>query len=162
MPRSRYIAVLSEIDVDPRHAGRAPRSRRDLRPDAAPARDSQELPSYRTLPLRVRGGRTGGAALAGCLHNTGEGGVSPYHRQGGNLVWQIGTGYFGCRGEDGGFSLERFRDTVPATASLRAIEVKLSQGAKPGLCGVLPGAKVTREIATMSSIPQGRTSGTAR
>jgi len=97
-----------------------------------------------------------GARLAGCLHNTGEGGVSPHHRHGGDLIWQIGTGYFGCRAEDGGFSRERFRDTLEATPTIRALEIKLSQGAKPGLGGVLPAAKVTPEIAAIRGIPLGR------
>ncbi len=96
-----------------------------------------------------------GAALAGALHTTGEGGVSPYHLNGGELVWQIGTGYFGCRNVDGSFSLARLIDRVAATPSIRAIEIKLSQGAKPGLGGMLPGAKVTPEIAAIRGIPVG-------
>ena len=72
------------------------------------------------------------------LHTTGEGGVSPYHLNGGDLVWQIGTGYFGCRNDDGTFSLSRLIDRVAATPSIRAIELKLSQGAKPGLGGMFP------------------------
>jgi len=96
-----------------------------------------------------------GAALAGALHTTGEGGVSPYHLNGGDLVWQIGTGYFGCRDDDGGFSLARLIDRVAATPSIRAIEIKLSQGAKPGLGGMLPGAKVTPEIAAIRGVPVG-------
>ena len=96
-----------------------------------------------------------GAAIAGVLHTTGEGGVSPYHLNGGDLVWQIGTGYFGCRNDDGTFSLSRLIDRVAATPSIRAIELKLSQGAKPGLGGMLPGAKVTPEIAAMRGIPVG-------
>ena len=96
-----------------------------------------------------------GCKLAGCLQNTGEGGISPYHRKGGEIVWQIGTGYFGCRDSSGGFSRERFLETV-ASAPVRAIEIKLSQGAKPGLGGVLPAAKVTREIAEIRGVLQGR------
>jgi len=96
-----------------------------------------------------------GAALAGTLHTTGEGGVSQYHLNGGDLVWQIGTGYFGCRNDDGTFSLARLIDRVAATPSIRAIEIKLSQGAKPGLGGMLPGAKVTPEIAAIRGIPVG-------
>ncbi|ORW71523.1 FMN-binding glutamate synthase family protein [Mycobacterium saskatchewanense] len=96
-----------------------------------------------------------GAALAGALHTTGEGGVSPYHLHGGDLVWQIGTGYFGCRNDDGTFSLPQLVDRVAATPSIRAIEIKLSQGAKPGLGGMLPGAKVTPEIAAIRGIPAG-------
>ncbi|HKG50440.1 MAG TPA: FMN-binding glutamate synthase family protein [Actinomycetales bacterium] len=96
-----------------------------------------------------------GAALAGCLHNTGEGGLSPYHRKGGELVFQIGTAYFGCRDEAGRFSLPRLKDLV-ASAPVRALEIKLSQGAKPGLGGVLPGAKVSAEIAGARGVPEGR------
>ena len=73
-----------------------------------------------------------GAALADCLHNTGEGGVSPYHRNGGDLIFQIGTAYFGCRDLEGRFSLDKLKDVV-AAAPVRAIEIKLSQGAKPSL-----------------------------
>ena len=96
-----------------------------------------------------------GAAMAGCLQNTGEGGLSPYHRNGGDLVFQIGTGYFGCRDEHGNFDLARLKDLV-ASAPVRAIEIKLSQGAKPGLGGMLPGAKVTPEIAEIRGIPVGK------
>ncbi|MBX3284696.1 MAG: FMN-binding glutamate synthase family protein [Actinobacteria bacterium] len=96
-----------------------------------------------------------GAALAGTLHNTGEGGVSAHHLQGGDLVWQIGTGYFGCRTDDGRFDLARLVDRVAATPQVRAIEIKLSQGAKPGMGGMLPGPKVTPEIAAMRQVPVG-------
>ena len=95
-----------------------------------------------------------GAAAAGCLHNTGEGAVSPYHRKGADLVFQIGTAYFGCRDEQGRFSLPRLKELVDS-APIRALEVKLSQGAKPGLGGVLPAAKVSREIAETRGVPQG-------
>src|SRR3954471_3589909 len=95
-----------------------------------------------------------GAALAGCLHNTGEGGVSPYHRNGGELVFQIGTAYFGCRDDQGRFDLQRLKDLV-AGAPVRALEIKLSQGAKPGLGGVLPAAKVSAEIAETRGVRQG-------
>ncbi len=95
-----------------------------------------------------------GAALAGCMHNTGEGGISPYHRTGGDLVLQIGTAYFGVRDEQGRFDLQRLRDLV-ASAPVRAIEIKLSQGAKPGLGGLLPGAKVTPQIAEIRGIREG-------
>jgi glutamate synthase domain-containing protein 2 len=92
-----------------------------------------------------------GAAQAGCLQNTGEGGLSPYHRNGGELIFQLGTSYFGCRDEDGHFDLQRLKDLV-ASAPVRAIEIKLSQGAKPGLGGMLPGPKVTEEIAQIRGI----------
>ncbi|SCL26595.1 FMN-binding glutamate synthase family protein [Micromonospora inyonensis] len=96
-----------------------------------------------------------GAALAGCLQNTGEGGLSPYHRRGGELVFQLGTAYFGCRDEHGRFSLDRLREVV-AGAPVRALEIKLSQGAKPSLGGLLPGAKVSAEIAETRGISPGR------
>ena len=95
-----------------------------------------------------------GADLAGCLQNTGEGAISPYHRNGGELIFQIGTAYFGCRDSEGRFDLDRLRATV-ASAPVRAIEIKLSQGAKPGLGGMLPGAKVSEEIAEIRGILPG-------
>ncbi|MDQ4054508.1 MAG: FMN-binding glutamate synthase family protein [Actinomycetota bacterium] len=96
-----------------------------------------------------------GAADADCLHNTGEGAVSRYHLNGGELVFQIGTAYFGCRDGRGRFSLPRLRELV-ASAPIRALEVKLSQGAKPGLGGVLPAGKVSREIAETRGVPLGQ------
>ncbi|MDA3933637.1 MAG: FMN-binding glutamate synthase family protein [Gammaproteobacteria bacterium] len=88
-----------------------------------------------------------GAKLGGFAHNTGEGGVSRHHLQpGGDLIWQVGTGYFGCRQKDGSFDPERFRETA-ANEQIRMIEIKLSQGAKPGHGGILPAVKVTPEIA---------------
>ena len=95
-----------------------------------------------------------GAADAGCLHNTGEGAVSRYHRHGADLVFQIGTAYFGCRDEEGRFSLPRLQELIARTP-IRALEIKLSQGAKPGLGGVLPGPKVSREIAETRGVPEG-------
>ena len=96
----------------------------------------------------------GGAKIAGCLHNTGEGGLSPYHRQGGDLILQLGTSYFGCRDADGRFSLAKLKEVVES-GPVKALEIKLSQGAKPGLGGLLPGAKVTQEIADIRGIPVG-------
>jgi glutamate synthase domain-containing protein 2 len=97
-----------------------------------------------------------GAAIAGALHNTGEGGVSPHHRHGGELILQLGTGYFGARGPDGRFSLDTLVASVDG-APVRAIEIKLSQGAKPGLGGVLPAEKVTPQIAAARGVPVGIT-----
>jgi glutamate synthase domain-containing protein 2 len=96
-----------------------------------------------------------GCAAAGCLHNVGEGGLSPHHLQGADLIYQIGTGYFGCRTPDGRFDLGRLVDLV-AEHPIKAIEIKLSQGAKPGLGGVLSGAKVSEEIARIRGIPVGQ------
>ncbi len=95
-----------------------------------------------------------GVHMADAMHNTGEGAISPYHRQGGDLIWQIGTGYFGCRDDNGRFDLERLKATAQE-APVRALEIKLSQGAKPGLGGVLPAAKVTPEIARIRGVPLG-------
>ncbi len=96
-----------------------------------------------------------GAALAGCLHNTGEGGVSRYHLHGGDLVMQIGTGYFGCREPDGRFSMSKLKDVVESHPQIRALEIKLSQGAKPGVGGFLPSRKISHEIAEARGIPRG-------
>ena len=84
-----------------------------------------------------------GAKIANCNHNTGEGGASPYHLLGADVVWQIGTGYFGARDENGNFSLESFIETVKNNPSIKMVEIKLSQGAKPGKGGILPKEKVT-------------------
>jgi len=97
-----------------------------------------------------------GCQLAGCLHNTGEGGISSHHAHDGDLVWQIGTGYFGCRELDGRFSLARLKDTIASHPQVRAIEIKLSQGAKPGVGGVLPKQKISDEIARIRHIPRDR------
>ncbi|MCB9684498.1 MAG: FMN-binding glutamate synthase family protein [Alphaproteobacteria bacterium] len=97
-----------------------------------------------------------GARIGGFYHNTGEGGISPYHLEpGGDLVWQIGTGYFGCRNHDGGFDAERFKDNAHRPA-VKMIEVKLSQGAKPAHGGILPASKLTPEIAAIRGVPMGR------
>jgi glutamate synthase domain-containing protein 2 len=97
----------------------------------------------------------GGAKAGNFAHNTGEGGVSPYHLQpGGDLIYQVGTGYFGCRSADGGFDPEAFRQTVAST-NIKMIELKLSQGAKPGHGGILPAKKNTPEIAAIRKIPPG-------
>lgn len=97
-----------------------------------------------------------GCASSYTLHNTGEGGISTHHLHGGDLIYQLGTGYFGARNPDGTFSLERMCETV-ALGPVRAIEIKLSQGAKPGHGGVLPGSKVTPEIAEARGVPVGQT-----
>ena len=110
--------------------------------------------SFGSLSGRAVEALNRGAALAGCLHNTGEGGLSIHHRHGGDLVFQIGTAYFGCRDERGRFDLARLKDLV-ASAPVRALEIKLSQGAKPGLGGVLPGPKVSAEIAAARGVAEG-------
>ncbi len=96
-----------------------------------------------------------GSARAGCLHNTGEGGLSVHHQHGADIVFQIGTGYFGCRDASGRFDLPALVAAVESHP-VRAIEIKLSQGAKPGVGGLLPAAKVTPEIAAARGVPVGR------
>src|SRR5689334_16752107 len=111
--------------------------------------------SYGSLGQRAIEALNRGAQQSGCLLGTGEGGLSPFHGHGGELVWQIGTGYFGCRDAGGRFDLARFRAVVDAHPEVRMIEIKLSQGAKPGLGGLLPAAKVTPEVAALRGIPVG-------
>jgi Glutamate synthase domain 2 len=97
-----------------------------------------------------------GARLGGFAHNTGEGGISEYHLRGGDLIWQIGTGYFGCRNEEGRFDPIAFRKNALLPA-VKMIELKLSQGAKPGHGGILPAAKNTPEIARIRLVQPGTT-----
>lgn len=98
-----------------------------------------------------------GAKNAGAYHNTGEGGVSTHHKASqADLIWQLGTGYFGARDNTGNFSLDVLAEEVSNTPQIRAIEIKISQGAKPGKGGILPGPKVTAEIAAVRKIPVGK------
>src|SRR5690606_27916610 len=110
--------------------------------------------SFGALSANAIRALNGGAKLGGFAHDTGEGSVSPYHRQGGDLIWQIGSGYFGCRTPDGDFDPERFAATA-ADEQIKMIELKLSQGAKPGHGGILPAVKVTPEIAATRGISVG-------
>lgn len=97
-----------------------------------------------------------GAKIGGFSHNTGEGSMSPYHLEhGGDIVWQIGTGYFGCRDNKGGFNAETFKENAQKDV-VKMIEIKLSQGAKPGHGGILPAAKLTEEIAAIRHVPMGQ------
>ena len=97
-----------------------------------------------------------GVAKAKAYHNTGEGGLSPYHQKGGDIIFQFGTGYFGVRSKDGNFSMEKLKILVDENPCIKAIEIKLSQGAKPGKGGVLPGAKITSEIAKIRGVEIGK------
>lgn len=108
--------------------------------------------SYGSLSKTAVKALNGGARLGGFAHNTGEGGISPFHlEEGGDLIWQIGTGYFGCRDNDGNFSEERFTQQV-MHPNIKMVEIKISQGAKPGHGGILPGAKNTPEIAAIRQV----------
>lgn len=113
--------------------------------------------SFGALSANAIEALNGGAAIGGFAHDTGEGGISPYHlARGGDLIWEIGSGYFGCRDADGRFDAALFEEKS-ALPSVKAVSIKLSQGAKPGLGGVLPGAKVTEEIAATRGVPVGKT-----
>ncbi|MBK9282836.1 MAG: FMN-binding glutamate synthase family protein [Sphingobacteriaceae bacterium] len=112
--------------------------------------------SYGSLSKNAVMALNGGAKIGGFAHNTGEGGLSPYHLQpGGDIFWQIGTGYFSCRNSDGSFNYEAFaeRAVIP---NVKMIEIKLSQGAKPGHGGILPAAKVNDEIAKIRLVEKGK------
>ncbi|AMN67027.1 FMN-binding glutamate synthase family protein [Psychrobacter sp. P11G5] len=97
-----------------------------------------------------------GAKMGGFTHDTGEGAISPYHRKfGGDLIWELGTGYFGCRDDDGNFDPQSFAEKA-VDPQVKMIEIKLSQGAKPGKGGVLPAEKITQEIADTRQVPTGQ------
>ncbi len=112
--------------------------------------------SFGSLSANAIKALNNGAKKGGFYHNTGEGGISSHHLQGGDLVWQIGTGYFGCRDEHGNFDASKFSEKA-ALPEVKMIEIKLSQGAKPGHGGVLPGVKNTREIAEIRGVKAGTT-----
>jgi len=112
--------------------------------------------SFGSLSSRAIASLNIGVQMAGAYHNTGEGGLSPYHSNGGDVIFHFGTGYFGVRAKDGGFSMEKMITLVENNPFIKAIEVKLSQGAKPGKGGVLPGAKITPEIASIRGVEVGK------
>lgn len=112
--------------------------------------------SYGSLSAPAIEALNNGCKKSYAYHNTGEGGLSPYHQKGADVVFQIGTGYFGVRNEDGSFSMNKLIDLVNDNPHLRAIEVKLSQGAKPGKGGVLPASKITPEISGIRHVPMGK------
>jgi len=113
--------------------------------------------SFGSLGARAIEALNRGAAKGGFYHDTGEGGVSRFHKAGGgDLVWELGSGYFGCRAPDGRFDPDQFEATAKLD-QVKMIEIKLSQGAKPGHGGVLPGSKVTEEIAEARGIKVGET-----
>ena len=112
--------------------------------------------SYGALSKNAIRALNKGAKMGGFYHNTGEGSISPFHLENdGDLVWQIGTGYFGCRNDDGSFNDDMFAENSQQDC-VKMIEIKLSQGAKPGHGGILPAAKVTEEVAQIRSVPMGQ------
>ena len=149
-----------DADYDPLHAipcakimGGYRRRARAFRPDSVVYVSAM---SYGSLGARAVESINKGCKLSGCLHNTGEGGVSPHHVHGAGLILQLGTAYFGSRDGAGNFCIERLVETVDRYPQIKAIEIKLSQGAKPALGGMLPKEKITQEIADTRGIPIGR------
>lgn len=112
--------------------------------------------SFGSLSAKAVESLNKGVKIAGAYHNTGEGGLSPHHSHGGDVIFHFGTGYFGVRGDDGNFSMDKMVKLVKDNPFVRAIEIKLSQGAKPGKGGVLPGKKITREIAQIRGVEVGK------
>jgi len=112
--------------------------------------------SFGSLSAKAIESLNKGVKIASAYHNTGEGGLSPYHSNGSDVVFHFGTGYFGVRTNDGRFSMEKMKQLVIDNPFIKAIEVKLSQGAKPGKGGVLPGAKITKEIANIRGVEVGK------
>ncbi|MDT0642953.1 FMN-binding glutamate synthase family protein [Zunongwangia sp. F363] len=112
--------------------------------------------SFGSLSARAIESLNEGCKEAGAYHNTGEGGLSRYHKKGADVVFQIGTAYFGVRDDDGNFCMEKLVALVEENPQIRAIEIKLSQGAKPGKGGVLPASKISEEIAEIRHIPMGK------
>jgi glutamate synthase domain-containing protein 2 len=109
--------------------------------------------SYGALSQHAIRALNRGASIGGFAHNTGEGGLSQYHlMEGGDIFWQIGTGYFGCRTKDGGFCAEKFKEKSRLD-NVKMIEIKLSQGAKPAHGGILPAPKVSKKIAQVRDVP---------
>ncbi len=112
--------------------------------------------SYGSLSRNAVSALNKGAKMAGAYHNTGEGSLSPYHSNGADVVFHFGTGYFGCRTPEGDFSMEKLVALTQKHDFIRAIECKLSQGAKPGKGGILPGAKITKELSQIRGVPMGK------
>lgn len=113
--------------------------------------------SYGSLSANAISSLNQGSMQAGCYHNTGEGGLSPYHSHGADVCFQFGTGYFGVRDENGNFDMDLLVKLTQDNPFVRMIELKLSQGAKPGKGGVLPGKKITAEIAKIRNVKEGVT-----
>lgn len=110
--------------------------------------------SFGALSANALRALNAGAQRGGFAHDTGEGGLTPYHLGGADVVWEIGSGYFGCRTDDGRFDPDEFA-TKAAHEQVKCLSLKLSQGAKPGIGGVLPASKVSAEIAEYRGVPQG-------
>lgn len=143
---------ISKVNHDPRVLVGGP----DCKQPYAASIFNVSAMSYGSLSKNAIMALNGGAKIGGFAHNTGEGGLSPYHLEpGGDIFWQIGTGYFSCRNADGTFNYEAFKERAIQPA-VKMIEIKMSQGAKPGHGGILPAAKVTDEIAKIRLVEKGK------
>ena len=143
-----------------KHAAEEPPRVRVGGPDCTQPYDAAVLNvsamSYGSLSGNAIRALNRGAKAGGFAHNTGEGGLTPHHlAEGADIIWQIGTGYFGCRDTNGNFDASRFEEKANLDV-VKMIEIKLSQGAKPGHGGILPAAKLTREIAEIRGLPMGK------
>ncbi|WP_231489839.1 FMN-binding glutamate synthase family protein [Pedobacter sp. Leaf170] len=151
---SHSISAIShhELNLDPRVIVGGP----DCKKTYSSSIYNISAMSFGSLSQNAILALNGGAKLGNFAHNTGEGGISDYHREpGGDLIWQIGTGYFGCRNNDGTFNYEAYAERAQAD-QVKMTEIKLSQGAKPGHGGMLPAKKVTPEVARIRLVPQGK------
>jgi len=151
---SHSIAAIShhELNLDPRVLVGGPDCKK---PYSASIYNISAM-SFGSLSQNAILALNGGAKMGNFAHNTGEGGISDYHRRpGGDLIWQIGTGYFGCRNDDGTFNYDAYAERAK-TDQVKMIEIKLSQGAKPGHGGMLPAKKVTAEVARIRLVPEGK------
>jgi glutamate synthase (ferredoxin) len=151
--------VPGDSDYDPKHniagakiIGQSRQRKYAFRPNSIVNISAM---SYGSLSAPAVEAINRGSLLAGCMQNTGEGGLSAHHQHGGELVLQLGTAYFGCRDKQGNFELSKFKDLLNSNP-VKAVEIKLSQGAKPGRGGVLPISKITPEIAAIRGIPMDR------
>lgn len=153
MEHSMYPKAFEELNHDPRVKVGGPLCKQ---PYNASLLNISAM-SFGSLSKNAILALNGGAKDGNFAHNTGEGAISPYHKEpGGDLIWQIGTGYFGCRDDAGNFNPELFKEKA-SDNQVKMIEIKLSQGAKPGHGGILPGAKNTPEIAAIRNVPVGTT-----
>jgi len=148
MDHSIYAKNYSDLEKDPRVLVGGPDCKR---PYSASILNISAM-SFGSLSKNAVLSMNGGAKMGGFAHNTGEGGISPYHKEpGGDLIWQVGTGYFGCRTKDGNFCAKSFKKEATAE-NVKMIEIKISQGAKPGHGGILPAAKNTVEISKIRHV----------
>jgi glutamate synthase domain-containing protein 2 len=153
MDHSMYAKNISELNHNPRVIFGGPDC---TQPYSASILNISAM-SFGSLSKNAIMALNKGAKIGGFAHNTGEGGISPYHlKYGGDLIWQIGTGYFGCRDEQGNFSEVLFEENAKRP-EVKMIEIKISQGAKPGHGGILPASKNTEEIAKIRKVKPGTT-----